>query len=165
MCLWLSAGAVAIIDCERSFTRFEPRSIYLFVIILCAYDISLELFSFSWAILLIVIAFHSCLYSLVAILIQESYVLSFAHVPTIGHGSAQFRPRVSSISATGQITSATGQLNRPRVSSNSATGQNTFGHGSAKWHCHGTICYWHGLSLCLRSIQKRMVLRMVGTKR
>ena len=51
--------------------------------------------------LLIVIAFHSCLFSLVAILIQESYVLSFAHVPTvghglslIGHGSAQFRPRV-----------------------------------------------------------------------
>ena len=120
---------------------------------------------FSWAILLIVIAFHSCLYSLVAILIQESYVLSFAHVPTVGHGSAQFRPRVSSISATGQITSATGQLNRPRVSSNSATGQNTFGHGSAKWHCHGTICYWHGLTLCLRSIQKRRVLHMIGTKR
>ena len=37
----------------------------------------------------IFLAFHPCLFSLVAILIQESYVLSFAHVLTVGHGLAE----------------------------------------------------------------------------
>ena len=59
----------------------------------------------------IFLAFHPCLFSLVAILIQESYVLSFAHVPTVGHGLAE---------------SATGQLNFGHRSDN-------FGHGSVQF--------------------------------